>query len=242
MSQSSFETGKKRASVLVVDDDADIRRLLRRLLEAAGRGVTEAESGAEGVRIFHAVSPDLVVLDMSMPGIDGLGTLARIRDVSAAPVLMLTARTAELEKVRALRAGADDYLTKPFGRQEFLARVEALLRRTRPPDGPTTYTDGSLVVDLAQRVAYMNEQELALTPLEFKLLCALVAHAGRVVSHDRLLELVWGDARGRSRENLKLYVGYVRRKLRPHTGDPTPIETVPGFGYRYQGSTVAPVK
>jgi len=236
-----FESGKKRALVLVVDDDGDIRSLLRRLLERAAFDVVEASSGVEALRAFNALSPDLVVLDISMPGMDGWRTLDRIRDVSPVPVLMLTARTAELEKVRALRAGADDYLTKPFGRQEVLARVEALLRRARPLDAPRAHVEGRLRIDLAQRVAYVDEEDLRLTPLEFRLLSALVAHAGQVVRHERLLELVWGGARGHSRDNLKLYVSYLRRKLGTHSDDAAQIETVPGLGYRYRAGASSAV-
>jgi DNA-binding response OmpR family regulator len=225
----------KRARVLAVDDDADIRGLLRELLERAGYEVLVAASGREGLRTLYAASPDLVLLDVSMPELDGWQTLERIRDVSDVPVLMLTARAAELEKVRGLKAGADDYVTKPFGRQELLARVEAHLRRAGARvEQPATYADGLVTIDFAQREVTAGGQRVALTPLEFKLLATFVRHPNQVLSHDQLLELVWGDALTGSRARTKLYVGYLREKLAAAGVDDSPIETVRGFGYRYR--------
>ncbi|HEY3070189.1 MAG TPA: response regulator transcription factor [Gaiellaceae bacterium] len=225
----------KRARLLVVDDDADIRGLLRELLERAGYEIIEASNGREGLRTLYASSPDLVLLDVSMPELDGWQTLERIRDVSDVPVLMLTARAAELEKVRGLKAGADDYVTKPFGRQELLARVEAHLRRTASrEEQPGTYADGLVTIDFAQREVTVGGQVVALTPLEFKLLTAFVRNPNQVLSHEQLLELVWGDVLTGSRARTKLYVGYLRQKLAVGGADDSPIETVRGFGYRYR--------
>jgi DNA-binding response OmpR family regulator len=225
----------KRARVLAVDDDADIRGLLRELLERAGYEVVDAASGREGLRALYAESPDLVLLDVSMPELDGWQTLERIRDVSDVPVLMLTARAAELEKVRGLKAGADDYVTKPFGRQELLARVEAHLRRAGArEERPATYADELLSIDFAQREVTAAGQQVALTPLEFKLLAAFVRHPNQVLSHEQLLELVWGDTLAGSRARTKLYVGYLRQKLAEAGVEESPIETVRGFGYRYR--------
>jgi DNA-binding response OmpR family regulator len=225
----------KRARVLVVDDDADIRGLLRELLERAGYEVVEAANGREGLRTLYSASPDLVFLDVSMPELDGWQTLERIRDISDVPVLMLTARAAELEKVRGLKAGADDYVTKPFGRQELLARVEAHLRRTGSrEEQPGTYADGLVTIDFAQREVTVGGQAVSLTPLEFKLLATFVRHPNQVLSHEQLLELVWGDALTGSRARTKLYVGYLRQKLAAGGEDASPIETVRGFGYRYR--------
>jgi DNA-binding response OmpR family regulator len=225
----------KRARLLVVDDDADIRGLLRELLERAGYEVVEAANGREGLRTLYASAPALVLLDVSMPELDGWQTLERIRDVSDVPVLMLTARTAELEKVRGLKAGADDYVTKPFGRQELLARVEAHLRRTASrEEHPGTYADGLVTIDFAQREVTVSGQAVALTPLEFKLLTVFVRNPNQVLSHDQLLELVWGDPSTSSRARTKLYVGYLRQKLAVGGAEESPIETVRGFGYRYR--------
>src|ERR671931_967655 len=225
----------KRARILVVDDDADIRGLLRELLERASYDVVEASNGRDGLRTLYARSPDLVLLDVSMPELDGWQTLERIRDVSDVPVLMLTARAAELEKVRGLKAGADDYVTKPFGRQELLARVEAHLRRAGARvEQPTTYADGLVTIDFAQREVTAAGQTVELTPLEFKLLATFVRHPNQVLSHDQLLELVWGDALTGSPARTKPYVGYLREKLAAAGVDDSPIETVRGFGYRYR--------
>ncbi len=219
----------------MVDDDDDIRILLRELLERAGFTVDEAEDGRSALRRFHASPPALVILDVGMPELDGYQTLERIRDLSDAPVLMLTARTQELEKVRGLTAGADDYVAKPFGRQELLARVQALLRRSGGKNEVLeAYADEFVQVDYAQRRVTVRGQEVQLTPLEFKLLAAFVRNPGQVLSRDQLLELVWGDPYGVSGDQVKLYVGYLRRKLLPGAPAEAPIETVRGFGYRYR--------
>jgi DNA-binding response OmpR family regulator len=224
-----------RARILVVDDEADIRELLRELLSRAGYDVEVAEDGRAGLRALFAARPDLVVLDVNMPGLDGWQTLERMRDVSEVPVLMLTARTGELEKVRGLTRGADDYVTKPFGRQELLARVQALLRRsTARAESLETYADDVLAIDFAQRSVTVGDRDVSLTPLEFKLLTAFVRHPNQVLSREQLLQLVWGDSFGVSGDQVKLYVGYLRRKLSPDAPESAPVETVRGFGYRYR--------
>lgn len=231
-----------RARVLVVDDDAVTRELLRATLERAGHEVREAVDGRAGLRDLYAAAPDLVILDVEMPEMDGWATLERIRDLSDVPVLMLTARGAELERVRGLRGGADDYVAKPFGRQELAARVQALLRRAAGRTAaPQTYADARLKIDFAQReVRYDGREvrydgrEVRLTPLELRLLSTFVRNPNHVLSRDQLLELVWDDPPGVSREQVKLYVGYLRHKLDPDAPLSTPIETVRGFGYRYR--------
>jgi DNA-binding response OmpR family regulator len=224
-----------RARILVVDDDPSMRDLLRGMLERAGYEVAEAEDGRSGLRDLYAAAPDLVILDINMPDLDGWATLERIRDLSDVPVLMLTAREAELERVRGLQGGADDYVVKPFGHQELVARVQALLRRTRGRRGEQqTYADPVVMIDFAQREVRFREREVKLTPLEFRLLATFVRHPNQVLSRDQLLELVWGDSLWVSPEQVKLYVGYLRRKLEPAAPDSTPIETVRGFGYRYR--------
>jgi DNA-binding response OmpR family regulator len=201
---------KPPPSVLVVDDDPDVRALVSTLLGRAGYLVTEAPDGRAALKALYGQRPDLVVLDVNMPDLDGWATLERIRDLSDVPVVMLSARGEELEKVRALRAGADDYVTKPFGRQELLARVESVLRRLT-----------------------VGERSVELTPLEFKLLATFVEHPNQLLEHGQLLELVWGGERGTSRDQVKLYVGYLRKKLADAGAQPGAIETVRGFGYRY---------
>jgi len=220
-------------TILVCDDEPDIRELLRELLGRTGYAVLEAADGQEALRTLYGSSPDLVLLDVSMPNLDGWGTLERIREVSDVPVIMLTARAEELERVRGLKGGADDYVTKPFGRQELLARVQALLRRTTTRE-PTRehYEDSFVSVDYANREVRVNGEDVRLTPLEFRLLTAFVENANQVLSREQLLELVWGDRRGVLAEQVKIYVGYLRRKL--GVGERGPIETVRGFGYRYR--------
>jgi len=231
-----YENGMKRR-ILVIDDDADIRELVRTLLERAGHEVVEAEDGRAGLKALYAAPADLVILDVTMPELDGWATLERIRDVSEVPVLMLTARADELERVRGLTGGADDYVAKPFGRQELVARVQALLRRSgAQAERSETYADDSLTVDFAQRAVKREGREVQLTPLEFKLLATFVRHPNQVLSRDQLLELVWDDPFGVSPDQVKLYVGYLRRKLDPDHPESAPIETVRGFGYRYRRS------
>jgi DNA-binding response OmpR family regulator len=221
--------------ILVVDDDTDIRGLVLELLQRAGHDVVEAPDGNDGLKRFYAEKPDLVILDVQMPGLDGWGVLERIRELSEVPVIMLTARAEELDKVRGLRAGADDYVTKPFGRQELLARVEAHLRRSRDrQEAPQQYADGFVQVDFPQRAVRAGGENVSLTPLEFRLLTAFVRHPNQVLSHDQLVELAWSGAGSAERDQVKLYVGYLRRKLGEPPGGDSPIETVRGFGYRYR--------
>ena len=225
-----------RGRVLTIDDEAEIQALLRDLLERAGFEVIQAARGEDGLHVLQTgIDPDLVILDVSMPGLDGWAVLERIRSASEVPVLMLSARASELEKVRGLRSGADDYVSKPFGRQELLARVEALLRRSGGRSGiDDAYEDALFRVDFLQRRVELLGKELALTPLEFRLLSALVRHPGQVLGHDQLLEMVWRDAYGISPEEVRTYVSYLRKKLRESGVEKDCIETVRGFGYRYR--------
>jgi DNA-binding response OmpR family regulator len=226
--------------VLVVDDEPDVRSLVRLLLERAGYNVSEAVDGRAALRHIFSDVPDLVLLDVTMPDIDGWQTLQRIRDVTDVPVIMLTAASTELEKVRGLKSGADDYVTKPFGRQELLARIDAILRRSvdREEDAPQAIDDGLIAIDPVTAAATVKGTPVHLTPLEFRLLHTLVRHPGEVIGRDRLLELVWGSDRA-APEQVKLYVGYLRRKLESvMPADDVPIETVRGFGYRYLGPGV----
>jgi DNA-binding response OmpR family regulator len=222
------------ARILVVDDDADVRGLVRELLERAGASVREAADGREALRVLYDVRPEVIVLDVTMPELDGWQTLERIRDLTAVPVLMLTARDTELEKVRGLKEGADDYVTKPFGRQELLARVEALLRRSagRTDWGPDreTYGDGRVSVDVTRAEVRVDDREIQLTPMEFRLLWTFMRNPGQVLSRDQLLELVWGHPEAVDAGQVKVTVSYLRRKLGDAGGL---IETVRGFGYRW---------
>lgn len=223
-----------KGRVLVIEDEEDIRSLVLRMLEREGFDVAEAADGRTGMRRLFEERPDLVVLDVGLPELDGWAVLERIRDVSDVPVVMVTARVSDIDRVRGLRAGADDYLTKPFLQEELLARVEAVLRRahaTRELD--ERYDDGVVAIDYAAHAVTVDGRETALSPLEFRLLDVLVRHRDRVLSHEQLLELVWSGSHGRSTAQVKLYVGYLRRKLGA-AGGATSIETVRGIGYRYR--------
>ena len=225
----------QHARILVADDDPDVRGLIRELLERAGATVREAANGREALRLLYDVRPDVIVLDVTMPELDGWQALERIRDLSAVPVLMLTARDTEMEKVRGLREGADDYVTKPFGRQELLARVEALLRRAGGPpaweEGRETFAAGTLTVDVARADVRIGDEEIALTPLEFRLLVSFMRNPEQVLSRDQLLDLVWGGADAVHVSQVKVTVSFLRRKLGPEAGR---LETVRGFGYRWR--------
>ncbi|MDX6664941.1 MAG: hypothetical protein QOG68_1147 [Solirubrobacteraceae bacterium] len=229
--------------ILVVDDDADIRGLVKELLERSGALVQEAADGKEALRMLYDVRPELILLDISMPEMDGWQTLERIREMTDVPVLMLTAREGELEAVRGLKAGADDYVRKPFGRQELLARVQALLRRSTSSSAPEreTFDDGLIRIDVANAQVHVRGEEIQLTPLEFRMLLAFVRNRDQVLTRDQILDLVWGDSAGVAGEQVKLYVGYLRRKLEQVLAvDQMPIETVRGFGYRYRSVPPAP--
>ncbi len=197
-------------------------------------------SGEAGLRALTTVQPDVVLLDVTMPGLDGWAVLERIRQLTAdLPVIMLTARDLELEKVRGLRGGADDYVTKPFGAQELLARVEGVLRRRPPREASAgellgSYDDGLMSVDLINARASADGIELKLTPLQLRLLGVLLGNAGRLLSPDQILELAWGMP-GEGLERVKVHVGQLRARVRAQSGVELPLETVRGFGYRYNG-------
>jgi DNA-binding response OmpR family regulator len=227
--------------VLVVDDDAHTRGLVRTLLEREGHAVVEAPDGRTALRVVHEERPDLVLLDVAMPDLDGFAVLERIRDLSEVPVLMLTAHARELDTVRGLRAGADDYVSKPFGRQELLARLQVLLRRTDRSGGeddePTPYVDSLLTVDFRQKEVRVRGKQVTLTPQEQRLLETFVRHPGQLLSHDQLADIAWGAERAATREQVRLYVGYLRRKLGFPARKGGPLETVRGFGFRYRPPT-----
>jgi DNA-binding response OmpR family regulator len=224
---------RARRPVLVIEDDADIARAIRAVLGAGGLDVLAAADGRSGLRAFHASRPGLVVLDIGLPVLDGWAVLDRIRDLSEVPVIMLTSRDKEAEKVRGLRAGADDYVTKPFSNAELLARVEALLRRSRPgPDPAPVYDDGLVRLAFADGEVSVADREVSLTPTEFRLLAVLVRHPQQILSSEQLLQRAWQDPAGIGPDRVKFAVMRLRRKLGQYGAGP-PIEAVRGFGYRY---------
>ncbi|HEX6755403.1 MAG TPA: response regulator transcription factor [Mycobacteriales bacterium] len=222
------------STVLLVEDDADIRRGLETVLTRAGLAVLHAPDGRAGLRAVHAERPDVVVLDIGLPGMDGWQVLDRLRDLSDLPVLLLTARGAEAEKVRGLRAGADDYLTKPFGNAELVARVQALLRRGTGTPPPELYDDGTVRLDTAARTVLVGGEEARLSPTEFRLLAYLVRNRGQVVTPNQLLDRVWGDPTGVGPERVKFAVLRLRRRLGWSDPVSSPIQAVRGMGYRYR--------
>jgi len=223
--------------VLVIEDDPDIALGVRTVLGRSGFEVTTAAAGREGLRVFHRERPDIVILDVGLPEMDGWMVLERIRELSEVPVLMLTSHGQESDKVRGLRGGADDYLTKPFGTAEFVARVQALLRRPHAAAAaPDVFSDGRVRVDFVTHTVLVAGAPVELTPTEFRLLAALLRHRGQVLSPVKLLELAWSDPFGIGPERVKYSVMRLRRKLGAEPGGDSPIEAVRGFGYRYRGA------
>jgi DNA-binding response OmpR family regulator len=221
-------------SVLAIEDEEDIRQLLSTILSREGYQVTTAANGRDGLRVFHQGRPDLVILDVGLPDIEGWEVLERIRDLSDTPVLILSARGAELDKVRGLNGGADDYLTKPFSRVELLARLQAIRRRLlAAAPAATVFDDGYVRVDMTQQQVSMDGQPIPLTPIEFRLLSTLVRHRGQILSPDQLMELAWEDSSGLTADRVKYAVLRLRRKLGWDDSPDSRLETVRGFGYRY---------
>jgi two-component system KDP operon response regulator KdpE len=222
------------ARILVVDDEPQIRKFLRISLGAYGYEVIEAARGEEGVGRCATESPDLVILDLGLPDLDGRAVIARIREWSTIPIIVLSVRAAEVEKVAALDAGAEDYVTKPFGIHELLARVRAVLRsrqhKGEPP--PPGVTIGELAIDLARHRVRIGGAEVKLSRKEFALLRVLALHAGRIVTHQQLLREVWGPAHEHETHYLRIYVGHLRQKLGDDPADPRYLSNEPGVGYR----------
>ena len=220
-----------RGRILVVDDEERIRRALRAALTGHGYAVDVAVDGPAAVSALAGGVHDAVVLDLVMPGMDGLAVLKEVRGWSEVPVVVLSARGQEADKVDALDHGADDYLTKPFGMPELLARLRAVMRRSRPEDEPVVVA-GPLRIDLAKRIVTRDGTEVHLTPTEWDLLRVLAASPGKVLTHRQLLERAWGGYAADNSPQLRVYVNYLRRKLEADPTRPRLIVTEPGVGYR----------
>ncbi len=218
--------------VLIVDDEPAIRHLLRSSFIAAGYTVQEAATGQEALVVSVSSRPDLVVLDLGLPDTSGLEVTHQLREWSQMPIIILTVRDKESDKIAALDAGADDYLTKPFGVGELLARVRAALRRVTMPQQETIFETGDLMVDLAARVVRLKGEEVRLTPTEYDLLRQLVLNAGKVLTHNHLLRLIWGAAYENDLHILRVNMSNLRRKLESDPSRPRYILTDPGVGYR----------
>ncbi len=229
--------GKK---ILVIDDDAGFLRLVEQVLTQKGYEVLKAGSGQEGLRVLFAQRPDIVLLDVVMPGMDGWQTCSRIRDVCDIPIILLTGKqTAEDDIVRGLDYGADDYLIKPVGNRELVARVRAVLRRAELPPSPgakrkITYGDDFLTVDIAERKVMVNGKQVKLTPREFRLFALLVENAGRILTHKQILEKVWGWEYTDDLDYVRIYISHLRQKIEPAPALPRYIITEPGVGYYFQ--------
>jgi len=229
--------GKK---ILIVDDDPAFLRLVEQVLTQKGYEVLKAGSGQEALRILFAQKPDLVLLDVVMPKMDGWETCRRIRDISDIPIIILTGkRKAEEDVVRGLDYGADDYLIKPVGNRELVARVRTILRRAELPPSleakrETTYSDGFLTVDIAERKVIVNEKRIKLTPREFRLFALLIENAGRILTHKQVLEKVWGWEYTDDLDYVRIYISHLRQKIEPDPALPRYIITESGVGYYFQ--------
>jgi two-component system KDP operon response regulator KdpE len=222
-------------TVLVIDDEPPIRRLLRLTLEPQGYQIHEAETGQLGLQEAAARRPDVIILDLGLPDMDGVTVLKRLREWSQTPVLVLTVRDREADKVAALDSGADDYLTKPFGTAELLARLRAVQRRAPEAHEQPVFVSGDLKVDLASRAVTLKGKEVRLTATEYALLHELVRHAGKVVMHAQLLRSVWGPNSESQSQYLRVYITHLRKKLESPGGGKL-IQTEPGIGYRLLAS------
>jgi len=223
---------KPEITVLIIDDETAIRRFLRASLDEKQFKLIEAADGREGLRLAATGRPDVILLDLGLPDIDGTRVAMEIREWSEVPIIVLSAREREQDKVKALDAGADDYLTKPFGIGELLARIRVALRHSRKTPAEPVFRAGDLEVDLASHVVKREGVEVHLTPNEYGLLATLVKHAGKVVTHKQLLTEVWGGAYTEESHYLRVYMGQLRHKLEADPTRPKLLTTEPGVGYR----------
>ena len=217
--------------ILVVDDEPAIRRFLHVSLAARGYTIYEASDGQEALQAVLAHRPDLLVLDLGLPDLDGVQVTRSLREWTQIPIIILSVREQESDKIAALDAGADDYLTKPFGLGELLARIRAAMRRQAATASEPIFREGGLCVDLSRRLVTVDEREVQLTPTEYDLLRALVVHAGKVLTHGQLLRRVWGEGY-EDMHLLRVNISNLRRKIEPDASRPTYIHTEPGVGYR----------
>lgn len=223
----------KAKRILIVDDEPQIQRFLRLGLEAAGYDIVLAGDGADALRQSAAMNPDLVILDLGLPDMDGKQVLTRLRQWSSVPVVVLSARDDEQEKIETLDLGANDYVAKPFGIGELLARIRAALRTERFETGETAqYRIGGISIDAAQHQVELAGETVRLTPKEFDLLLYLTQNRGRVLTHRQLLTKVWGPAHGEDSQYLRVFIGQLRQKLEADPANPALILTEPGVGYR----------
>jgi two-component system KDP operon response regulator KdpE len=220
------------AQVLIVDDEPQIRRFLRISLESNGYLIHETETGQEAITKTAQLRPDLVILDMGLPDMDGLDVLKRLREWTQTPVIILSVRDSDRDKVAALDAGADDYLTKPFSVEELMARIRTAQRHAQPHQEEAIFTSGQLQVDLTRRLVSVNGELVKLTPTEYALLRLLIQHADRVLTHQQILRAVWGPEYVHETHYLRVYFAQLRQKIEANPALPEIILTEPGVGYR----------
>lgn len=219
--------------ILVIEDEVQMRRFLRASLTSNGYHVTEAETAEDGLTQAATRNPELILLDLGLPDQDGLVVTQRLREWTKTPIIVISARGREEDKIQALDAGADDYLTKPFGVGELLARIRVALRNAaRGELGTSQFSVGELQIDLIRRIVVVKGTEVHLTPIEYKLLATLVKHAGRVITHRQLLREVWGPNSSEQTQYLRVYMGQLRHKLEQNPSRPRYLTTEPGVGYR----------
>ena len=228
---------KSPRRLLIIEDDPQIVEILKLRLEVSGFDCVSAESGEEGLKTFYSYQPELVLIDVGLPGIDGFEVIDRLRDLSDVPVIFITARGTELDKVRGLRAGGDDYIVKPFGGDELVARIEAQLRRDgscNNCDPTAMYEDDEIRIDLGAHEVTVRGTAVNLTAYEYRMLTVLLRHPKQVLSQEQILDLVWGsDALEAALSSVRLYIGYLRSKIERDPKNPRLIKTVRGFGYKY---------
>lgn len=220
--------------ILVVDDERQIRRFLRISLQAIGYVVHEAETGHDALTRAAQLRPDVIILDIGLPDMDGIEVLRRLREWTATPVIILSVRDSDHDKVAALDAGADDYLTKPFSTDELLARIRVALRHARPQPETPVFTSGSLRVDLTNRVVTVRGEAVKLTPTEYALLRLMIQHAGKVLTHTQILRAVWGAEYVEETHYLRVYFAQLRQKIEDDPSLPRLLVTEPGVGYRLE--------
>jgi two-component system KDP operon response regulator KdpE len=224
-------------TVLVIEDEQKIRDIVREALSEPADTWLDAATGAEGLALAHSKDPDLIILDLGLPDVDGLDVCRQLRRITSAPIVVLSARHTEKDKVALLDAGADDYVTKPFGPSELQARVRAQLRRARMPVDSATDTPlviGDLTVDLQRRTVTRGGKSVHLTPTEWSLLIALASNPGRTLTHDQLFHAVWGQSYGQPQQYLRVYITHLRKKIESEPYAPQCIVTEPGVGYRFE--------
>lgn len=222
----------KRTRVLIIDDEGPIRKFLRVSLTARDFDVEEATTGREGISQTARYKPDLVLADLGLPDMDGKQVIKELRDWTQVPIIVLSVREQEQEKIAALDAGADDYVSKPFSMGELLARIRVSLRRSLTAENEPILTCGGLTVDLNTRRVTLNGQEIKLTPNEYEILKVLIKHAGRVLTHKQILQAVWGNEYGTDTQYVRVYIGQLRRKIEDDPARPRYIVTESGVGYR----------